>query len=162
MLLFISLVSMLIPGSETFKYISCYCLSEDGHFKLAWLVDSNTSHVIVYHAKVPGAAKYLIQIHLMLLFIYVKEKNFSKQAKFKYISCYCLSVPMLPFSCTYRYSNTSHVIVYLDRHNTWLLSVQHSNTSHVIVYHFRALPCVGVLFIQIHLMLLFISRNVWI
>ena len=99
---------------------------------------------------------------------------------FKYISCYCLSaIPDMAtnWDC---YSNTSHVIVYPTRSGVFRFIVINSNTSHVIVYpgvgsyvgtfwKFKYISCYCLSKtskihrpagqIQIHLMLLFISKS---
>ena len=76
-----------------------------------------------------------IQIHLMLLFIQSNPFRRGRHTKFKYISCYCLSRPLLFPSLSQQDSNTSHVIVYR------------------IPYRAKSFPVI----IQIHLMLLFIG-----
>ena len=99
------------------------------------LADSNTSHVIVYHQTfVRNKLVEDIQIHLMLLFIYCQDGRAEGRRKFKYISCYCLSV------CRGRQAFAS----------------QNSNTSHVIVYLLHSVLLACDMRIQIHLMLLFI------
>ena len=143
MLLFIEMAGLEMRPGPWFKYISCYCLSHDRQEIGSAYIDSNTSHVIVYRSfwiscgipsdnsntshvivylattNAKGNAEW-IQIHLMLLFIYVaiiidpiyKDSNTShvivylmtlyvselKIKAFKYISCYCLSLPG-PITC---------------------------------------------------------------
>ena len=102
---------------------------------------------------------WIIQIHLMLLFIcsldlesqkivefkYIScyclsslpVSNHAGKKRFKYISCYCLSLLMFQYDCMQPYSNTSHVIVY-----------QGSLTKMSLTKN-----------IQIHLMLLFIETS---
>ena len=142
-------------GSISFKYISCYCLSQlhrrkrnnagiQIHLMLLFIkplrgihprvAHSNTSHVIVYQL-------LLLSVKLFL--------------QFKYISCYCLSHRITARYLSISYSNTSHVIVYRSvrckafcyrtfkyiscyclsspRAKPWARS-WYSNTSHVIVY----------------------------
>ena len=95
-------------------------------------------------------------MHLMLLFIRDPAYTNTGDFVFKYISCYCLSLAILPrcgFTILFKYiscyclsdllrqdlsviihSNTSHVIVYLF-HLLWKSDINtYSNTSHVIVY----------------------------
>ena len=92
MLLFIHKTLFYLGQCQTFKYISCYCLSITALMSLSFVTlfkyiscyclsvaryywqdkeyNSNTSHVIVYHR--PNYRKrsgMRIQIHLMLLFI---------------------------------------------------------------------------------------------
>ena len=92
----------------------------------------------------------------MLLFIRDPAYTNTGDFVFKYISCYCLSLAILPrcgFTILFKYiscyclsdllrqdlsviihSNTSHVIVYLF-HLLWKSDINtYSNTSHVIVY----------------------------
>ena len=119
--------------------------------------NSNTSHVIIY------------------LLPLVKGQD---PLSFKYISCYYLSLLSLQDIWRKMYSNTSHVIIYrlLDTDYEWdgeefkyiscyYLStlipkrpkhLPHSNTSHVIIYRRKNTLLWNVLYIQIHLMLLFI------
>ena len=161
--------------------------------------DSNTSHVIVYRTGLSVEQNHMeIQIHLMLLFIPIMDyylrasfhSNTShvivyqnqvqvmiQNVEFKYISCYCLSVPqknrrrgsdiqihlMLLFiitacllqAVTKEFKYISCYCLSLQRDYD-KLSYRNSNTSHVIVY-LIPLPCsllhIGI---QIHLMLLFI------
>ena len=77
-----------------------------------------------------------IQIHLMLLFIEGNRAQRRRVKRFKYISCYCLSPPV-SFKAWF----------------SW-----YSNTSHVIVYHCERVIWRERNVIQIHLMLLFITR----
>ena len=123
------------------------------------------------------ACRINIQIHLMLLFIFLPSVRLHFQIEFKYISCYCLS-PLKFFRILWMwYSNTSHVIVYPLRLR-YSPGPLYSNTSHVIVYlgnkrgslhrteTFKYISCYCLsnikqssglsLSIQIHLMLLFI------
>ena len=75
-----------------------------------------------------------IQIHLMLLFICQEKKHPARESAFKYISCYCLSLSPCNLGVIHSYSNTSHVIVYRLRPSLTFQEI----------------------YIQIHLMLLFI------
>ena len=56
--------------------------------------------------------KSIIQIHLMLLFIFTKLYRICRRYSFKYISCYCLSMTVFLLLWIRMNSNTSHVIVY--------------------------------------------------
>ena len=108
------LQTILHPCLGIFKYISCYSLSLSplmeyllfGYSNTSHVTlyryrekidgssgkDSNTSHVTLYPGRLPEwTASSLIQIHLMLLFIYTFERNKLDRYKFKYISCYSLS-----------------------------------------------------------------------
>ena len=114
MLLFITRAARKKLVWDLFKYISCYCLSLTSLILSIIPLNSNTSHVIVYHTGVfCKNLRLRIQIHLMLLFIILSGATwrgmsdiqihlmllficglFSKWVKtqiFKYISCYCLS-----------------------------------------------------------------------
>ena len=96
-----------------------------------------------------------IQIHLMLLFIAINPKATETSSTFKYISCYYLSKEKHIVMERIIYSNTSHVIIYLDDNpflpqsyifkyiSCYYLSNKrgcktkwhlYSNTSHVIIY----------------------------
>ncbi len=91
----------------------------------------------------------------MLLFIKMLPYTSILETSFKYISCYCLSTPLLLSLCHFciqihlmllfirkknfqqfiiQNSNTSHVIVYLPLDNIIISLLLDSNTSHVIVY----------------------------
>ena len=76
-----------------FKYISCYCLSEmaDQYEQL------NTFKYISCYCLSRTVLRSTgsweaIQIHLMLLFIWLLFLIIILAVKFKYISCYCLSI----------------------------------------------------------------------
>ena len=91
MLLFIEIRITHNGKKQRFKYISCYCLSKHGGYIAGQELNSNTSHVIVYLiAYSHQIAFFLIQIHLMLLFIIYRIIFFKSNI----------------------HSNTSHVIVY--------------------------------------------------
>ena len=137
MLLFIWSGNHDRTGGSKFQYISCYCLSARRGFNGLYIENFNTSHVTVYlclgsdrkrniryfntsHVTVyqrfgrPFRSRYLISIHLMLLFIFfsaftAKFKNAISihlmllfiatvsnasliPCWFQYISCYCLSI----------------------------------------------------------------------
>ena len=66
--------------------------------------------------------------------------------------------------CKLRYSNTSHVIIYLENPTYKTTGGYHSNTSHVIIYRAFGRDTKKDIGIQIHLMLLFINgvSIVWI
>ena len=163
-----------------FKYISCYYLSQTLKLQLVFFLHSNTSHVIIYpricfvlpyvflnsntsHVIIYHSffyrrfSSYSIQIHLMLLFIQKLLAKQIVQIKFKYISCYYLSLSNIPFSFWHLNSNTSHVIIY--RCNVFLFPQNscNSNTSHVIIYRPDLIKSLCHFSIQIHLMLLFIG-----
>ena len=162
MLLFIVPSSCKLPPIRQFKYISCYCLSAAEAAHPSTFTDSNTSHVIVYLSRSPPSQTLsVIQIHLMLLFIGLFTVFIEKESKFKYISCYCLSVVSAAAIPLLVNSNTSHVIVYrysgtgtghcrfIQIHLMLLFIIiasvsknrcTYSNTSHVIVYREEGLP----------------------
>ena len=97
--------------------------------------NSNTSHVIVYQLSgITVIEEALIQIHLMLLFIRAAISDILSIIIFKYISCYCLSLPELLSAYRFHHSNTSHVIVYRSCFFCSIFLLSNSNTSHVIVY----------------------------
>ena len=73
----------------------------------------------------------------MLLFIFTKLYRICRRYSFKYISCYCLSISRVRIRSTSLYSNTSHVIV----------------------YQWPSFFFFGFVWIQIHLMLLFIHNG---
>ena len=77
--------------------------------------NSNTSHVLVYLSPVVPIflPSFLIQIHLMFLFIVH---------------------PAIDLTLVKNHSNTSHVLVYLQETGQQALVFKHSNTSHVLVY----------------------------
>ena len=115
MLLFIYVRQPVCCQLRAFKYISCYCLSRwlklsvsagkiQIHLMLLFIRtcptaepcfhNSNTSHVIVYQVLIHNIRVAVsIQIHLMLLFIRPTSWTMLLEEVFKYISCYCLSVP---------------------------------------------------------------------
>ena len=75
-----------------FKYISCCCLSATSSIEATLNSYSNTSHVVVYRRWICHIIHDShIQIHLMLLFIYLLFQHFYQP---------------------YLNSNTSHVVVY--------------------------------------------------
>ena len=71
MLLFINIPRRSVRQTQSFKYISCYCLSI---------------------CRMVFRQKARIQIHLMLLFILERRAEEAGILVFKYISCYCLSM----------------------------------------------------------------------
>ena len=74
---------------------------------------SNTSHVILYH-NTAGTATLI--------------------SRFKYISCYSLSLQQNVLFHPRVHSNTSHVILYRWHIKLLSTSNSYSNTSHVILY----------------------------
>ena len=118
-----------------FKYISCYCLSQDGRGSSS--VCGKFKYISCYclsRSRKVISGERIIQIHLMLLFI-----GFNKS-----------------LAGTYTDSNTSHVIVYRYCYFPMASHIQDSNTSHVIVYLGSKEVYYVYTEIQIHLMLLFI------
>ena len=139
-----------------FKYISCYCLSFRDKENRRKSVNSNTSHVIVYHAvhalirrncqhsntsrvivyhsNSPSSPRSSgIQIHLMLLFIAVAKSSPLAAARFKYISCYCLSRRRQEPGGLRRIQ-IHLMLLFIRRKRQTLPLRKYSNTSHVIVY----------------------------
>ena len=114
MLLFIEIREklFLVLGNSNTSHVIVYHHHESVHMLL--LKYSNTSHVIVYPSSVDiPRPMYLIQIHLMLLFI--------RSAPDSYISSHFIQIHlMLLFIAEVGFnklqlqvnSNTSHVIVY--------------------------------------------------
>ncbi len=124
----------LFSFSSSFKYISCYCLSV-----------SRLNPVLFFR----------IQIHLMLLFIYLMCRCTISGISFKYISCYCLSgfsktrpqtvqiqihLMLLFISHTHNIVILPPIFKYiscyclsLPSHGQYITQAN-SNTSHVIVY----------------------------
>ena len=97
-----------------------------------------------------------IQIHLMFLFIKLKEMDITAKDSFKYISCSCLSIPLLSHPPSVSYSNTSHVPVY---------QIPAGRTiGEINAFKYISCSCLSLqrgcnahsLSIQIHLMFLFI------
>ena len=75
-----------------FKYISCYCLSQDGRGSSS--VCGKFKYISCYclsRSRKVISGERIIQIHLMLLFIGVCLVQDAFVDQFKYISCYCLS-----------------------------------------------------------------------
>ena len=98
-----------------------------------------------------------IQIHLMLFFIRMYRNNASKFTIFKYISCYSLSRSASLRSAPLRYSNTSHVILYLV--DSSLYPDRECIQIHLMLFFIEKEDCAGAInaaLIQIHLMLFFI------
>ena len=98
----------------------------------------------------------IISIHLMLLFISLREISTRQLLKFQYISCYCLSFGAV-------FMKTEEVIFqYISCYCLSIISIMFLcisddfNTSHVTVYRFNTFPVWVNLTISIHLMLLFI------
>ena len=141
----------------TFKYISCYSLSVLRFLHLLRPRDSNTSHVTLYQVQelkaaiergysntshvtlyhcLSGQKRYsvAIQIHLMLLFINVANSTSKGLKKFKYISCYSLSV------CRRDSGGFGQIQIHLMllfisvAENMMPFHSVHSNTSHVTLY----------------------------
>ena len=119
---------------------------------------SNTSHVLIYLFLTAFSIALLsIQIHLMFLFICTFASPYTFATSFKYISCSYLSnksdsaiarnVKFKYISCSYL-SSASHSSLFI---------VNNSNTSHVLIYRERLITIGSNVFIQIHLMFLFIQ-----
>ena len=142
----------------SFKYISCSYLSSSGWITFTRCADSNTSLVLIYHQNNQFCkVGYIIQIHLMFLFILLEKLGIHLGLTFKYISCSYLSVvakticimakPFKYISCSYL-SNTQSRNVY---------GMADSNTSHVLIYPDAYERVKRLSTIQIHLMFLFIE-----
>ena len=124
-----------------FKYISCYCLSEmaDQYEQL------NTFKYISCYCLSRTVLRSTgsweaIQIHLMLLFIWLLFLIIILAVKFKYISCYCLSIRLRKIRGYPRIQ--IHLMLLFILSGAYLrFPDTNSNTSHVIVYHH--LVCLG-------------------
>ena len=120
---------------QTFKYISCYLLSECQCECGTKFINLNTSHVIFYlYARISAifTRLYLNTSHV----IFYPHDNYihTKHTGFKYISCYLLSIGAELKQGGCNYLNTSHVIFYLfskEIEEMWNFNL---NTSHVIFY----------------------------
>ena len=144
-------------------------------------MDSNTSHVIVYPWspwKGYACKTYSNTSHVIVYQMGISQQLLQKRysntshvivyphALFQILSCasYSNTSHVIVYRRSkgggivrYTYSNTSHVIVYLTCEINGAWELTNSNTSHVIVYLSLAAPGQGPLYIQIHLMLLFIA-----
>ena len=96
-----------------------------------------------------------IQIHLMLLFIRHKRHKHKPVLRFKYISCYCLSDRTEIHRHAWKQFKYISCYCLSSAAISSSFRLSNSNTSHVIVY-LDGLVFLALLFIQIHLMLLFI------
>ena len=148
MLFFIEIHDMEPPPVIQFKYISCYSLS----LPPSW-----------------SPARGWIQIHLMLFFIVLRGSVFAvlSHSNTSHVILYrCIYW----FRCEFAFnSNTSHVILYQQPIRKDQIKMLYSNTSHVILYPGSAALLRPIFYIQIHLMLFFISelgkierRKTWI
>ena len=124
------------------------------------------------------AFSFLISIHLMLLFIRMAAVGGERSIVFQYISCYCLSVSgfdsfisahLFQYISCYCLSglslglfndqadfNTSHVTVYLTPRTPTIMVPTFQYIS-CYCLSLRSIARISVIFISIHLMLLFIS-----
>ena len=160
MLLFIKLVTPAGDVISWFKYISCYCLSDTVTVYPGSLVNSNTSHVIVYPAGVSRAGRtalfkyiscYCLSAELaetdnkLLAFKYIScyclsrviEAGRARHFRFKYISCYCLSRKVM--DTPDMLAKFKYISCYcLSCRTGWMTGqIFYSNTSHVIVYLYK-------------------------
>ncbi len=96
----------------TFKYISCYYLTEENEY-LYCKNDIQIHLMLLFNApfKSPILLKCLIQIHLMLLFNILALLAAAGIVIFKYISCYYLTPAQSIDGTLQAHSNTSHVII---------------------------------------------------
>ena len=124
---------------------------------LTVLTNSNTSHVFIYRkGGMEHLREKLIQIHPMFLFIrwlgrscrfrirfkyipcfYLSENDIciiENRSLFKYIPCFYLSLIDEMVYIEDRYSNTSHVFIYLGLARSLRFGFGNSNTSHVFIY----------------------------
>ena len=135
MLLFIENGKWLHLPMESFQYISCYSLSPLPRMHTIRLESFNTSHVTLYLLLMDGALRnHFVSIHLMLLFIEVKDQFGLEASLFQYISCYSLSVCPEPGCNVVVGFNTSHVTLYLQSSLSCRPQTQRFNTSHVTLY----------------------------
>ena len=142
MLLFIIAAWILLVIFHYFNtsHVTVYlCLGSDRKRNIRYF---NTSHVTVYQRfGRPFRSRYLISIHLMLLFI----------------------APLVTiFQSTLLNFNTSHVTVYPYGILHYYLFVSYFNTSHVTVYPLQLCTALGPSLISIHLMLLFIASALFL
>ena len=113
MLLFIFFKCFFEDYFHGFQYISCYSLSGITDFDREECYCFNTSHVTLYQFQLKDVRDYIgVSIHLMLLFIVTLTAAMKGASVFQYISCYSLSVWLLPFSNRDNSFNTSHVTLY--------------------------------------------------
>ena len=138
MLLFITFDLFDILSLFLFKYISCYYLSLFAISNAPQILNSNTSHVIIYLSLKPSMYTFISYSNTSHVIIYLISPHFNKNSsRFKYISCY-----------------------YLSHAGEHLHTEEHySNTSHAIIYHVSYRRRNDISAIQIHLMLLFITRS---
>ena len=124
---------------EMFQYISCYSLS-----CLTGMMDWIST----------------VSIHLMLLFIQGSRINASRITLFQYISCYSLSNGKPARWMNYHCFNTSHVTLYLDDEKLldWLGMFQYISCYSLSICRRTQKSWKQV---SIHLMLLFISGDVY-
>ena len=164
-----------------FQYISCCYLS--GHFQSKWIdkIGFNTSHVVIYQICFPSPTHSKdVSIHLMLLFICVRDSIMGIEPQFQYISCCYLSpdhLKMQPFEPAFQYISCCYLSettqIYLDlseefQYISCCYLSQHASKSkrsckvsiHLMLlfisfrsYAFKSSKCVSI-----HLMLLFISQ----
>ena len=179
MLLFILTHFLQKANFSIFKYISCYCLSSHSvvHSK-QWKIQIHLMLLFIQRQPQNGAHCLQIQIHLMLLFIlrcsviWEQTKHIQihlmllfillflcisgTHDRFKYISCYCLSVFIFIYS--FLFFIFKYISCYCLSRGCFLsyIPLENSNTSHVIVYRKAELLRKTLFHIQIHLMLLFI------
>ncbi len=157
MLFFIDVKECVQVLGMTFKYISCYSLSDANSTIHLTFKDSNTSHVILYleEGVVPQSLfifKYISCYSLSVILCF----HGVIQVLFKYISCYSLSMMVTELPDGSDHSNTSHVILYL-----------YAPTEKQNVSRFKYISCYSLSTctvdtgnqhnIQIHLMLFFIA-----
>ena len=142
--------------SRQFQYISCYCLSIMN--SLECLTLPKFQYISCYCLSFPVQAlhlRFVISIHLMLLFIKPAACRRVTKRTFQYISCYCLSFshlfPVFPgflfqyiscyclscevISVLYFVGISIHLMLLFILSKTGLpTGLLHFNTSHVTVY----------------------------
>ena len=138
MLLFIGQGSVFHGTAQSFKYISCYCLSifrqHSGVISMGFKYIScyclshrrnrrpcsgfSFKYISCYClSQTPECRKQIAEIFKYISCYCLSHSGLqiSCCSQFKYISCYCLSDTQNAIDAAEAYSNTSHVIVYLSR-----------------------------------------------
>ena len=140
-----------------FKYISCSYLSEHLHFPHLWQKDSNTSHVLIYQHPLPKEniktqgfkyiscsylsiwvfrilSSWLIQIHLMFLFIDVSlyhrftDSHIQIHLMFLFINYWNGIQPH------WKLIQIHLMFLFILSNVTVVSFIPDSNTSHVLIY----------------------------
>ena len=127
---------------------------------LSSLPDFNTSHVTVYLSYCyPFNICNIISIHLMLLFIFKYMAMAGWDTKFQYISCYCLSFPVL-FHQFYQDISIHLMLLFISGVPAFTIFLPKFQYISCYCLSLRPPNIPYTLNISIHLMLLFISAGV--